>query len=172
MQCLACGAKMLLMEVVRDDTTKVPGLERHTFKCSACPQIARRVMFSRVKMPVSHLPVITTPTHHLWNGVAAPNGWGKAIETLRSRQADLTERAAAAKIAGWTKAVERVRRKQAALAEHAAVTSQVKRAEPVWAPAAASSEPSASPPASSEPVVPARAWERAVAKVRARQGTG
>jgi hypothetical protein len=140
---------MLLMEVVRDNTTKVSAFERHIFKCSACPQIARRFVFSRVKMPVSHLPVITTPTHNLWKGVAAPNGWGKAIETLRSRQADLTERS-----------------------EHAAVASQVKRAEPVRAPAAASSEPSASPPASSEPVAPARAWERAVAKVQARQDSG
>jgi hypothetical protein len=173
MQCLGCGAKMLLMEVVRDNTTKVSAFERHIFKCSACPQIARRFVFSRFKTPVTHLPVIATPTYNLWNGCgAAPSSWGKAVEALRSRQIDLEERAAAGKTAGWTKAVERVRRKQAALAEHAAVTSQVKRTEPVWAPAAASSEPSASPPASSEPVALARAWERAVAKVRARQGTG
>ena len=169
MQCLGCGAKMLLMEVVPDDTSKVSGFERHIFKCSVCPQIARRFVFSRVKMPVTHLPVITTPTHNLWKGVAAPSAWGKAIETLRSRQTDLEERAAAAKIAGWTKAVERVRRKQTALADQAAVASRLKLAEHVQAPAAASSEPSASPPAPSEPVAPARAGERAVAKVRARQ---
>jgi hypothetical protein len=97
MQCLACGAKMLLMEVVLDDTTKGPAFERHSFKCSACPQIARRLVFSRAKMPVTHLPVITTPTNNLWNGcVAAPSTWEKAVETLRSRQTDLKEKAAAA----------------------------------------------------------------------------
>jgi hypothetical protein len=46
MQCLACGAKMLLMDVVQDYTTKVPAFERQIFKCSACPQIARRLVFS------------------------------------------------------------------------------------------------------------------------------
>jgi hypothetical protein len=163
MQCLGCGAKMLLMEVGRDNTTKVSAFERHIFKCSACPQIARRFVFSRVKMPVTHLPVIATPTHNLWKGVAAPNAWGKAIETLRSRQIDLKERAAAAKTGGWTKAIEKLRSKQTALAERAAVASRLGFTEPVQAPAA-SSAPSASPLASSEPLAPARAWERAVAK--------
>jgi hypothetical protein len=137
---------MLLVDVLRDDTMKAPAIERRVYMCSACKHKARRFGFSRIKMPVTHLPVIATPTYNLWKGVAAPSAWGKAIETLRSRQTDLKERAAAAKIAGWTKAVERVRRNQAALAEQAAVASQVRRAEPVRAPAAASSEPSASPP--------------------------
>ena len=168
MQCLGCGAKMLLMEVVRDDTTKLSGFECHIFKCSACPQIARRFVFSRVKMPVTRLPVITAPTHNFWEGyVAAPSAWGKAIETLRSRQTDLKARTAAAKTASWTKAVEKLRSKQTALAEQAAVASHLKLAEPVQAPAAV--EPSASPPALSEPIGAPSAWERAVAKVRTRQ---
>jgi hypothetical protein len=134
MQCLACGAKMLLMDVVHDYTTKVPAFERHIFKCSACPQIARRLVFSRAKMPVTHLPVITTPTNNLWNGcVAAPSTWVKAVETLRSRQIDLKEKAAAAKTAAWAKAVERLRSKQTALAEQAAVASHLGLTEPVQA---------------------------------------
>jgi hypothetical protein len=38
MQCLACGAdnKMLLMDVVRDDTMKVPAFEHQIYRCSAC----------------------------------------------------------------------------------------------------------------------------------------
>ena len=125
MKCSACGAEMGLMQVdARSEPPSDVAFERHTFKCSACPQIARRLVFSRVKMPVSHLPVITTPTHNLWKGVAAPSAWGKAIETLRSRQTDLKERAAAAKTATWTKAVEKLRSKQRALAEQAAVASQ------------------------------------------------
>ena len=93
-------------------------------------------MFSRRKTPISHLPVTATPLDKLWNGrVVAPKAWGNLVEELRSRQIDLKERAAAAKIAGWTKAVEKVRAKQAALAEQAAVASRLKLAEPVQVPA-------------------------------------
>jgi len=40
-----------------------------------------------------------TPTNALWKErVAAPRAWGNAVEKLRSRQIDLKERAAVAKI--------------------------------------------------------------------------
>ena len=169
MKCVACGAKMFLMQVVLDDTGTVPGLERHTFKCSACPQLARRVKFRRPQMPVTHLPVIARPTDTLWDGcVAAPSGWGKAVETVRSRQTDLKERAAAAKAAAWTKAVQKLRSKQTALAEEATVAARLRLAEPVRPPAAPSDR-SAWPTAPNERVAPQSAWARAVAKVRARQ---
>ena len=57
---------------------------------------------------------------------------------MRSRQIELKERAAEAKIAGWTKAVEKVRNKQAALAAQAAVANRIKLAGPVRAPEAPS----------------------------------
>src|SRR5438445_1259295 len=110
MQCLACRAdnKMLLIDVVADDSTKEPVIERKTYMCSECRHIARRLVFKRVKMPITHLPVIPIPIDKLWNGrVAAPRTWAKAVEKLRSRQIDLKERTAAAKIAGWTTAVEK-----------------------------------------------------------------
>ena len=127
MQCLACGAdnKMLLMDVVRDYTMKVPAFEHQIYMCSACRHRARRLVFSRVKMATTQVPVIATPTHNLWNGcVAPPSTWGKAVETLRSRQTDLKQRAAAAKTTTWTKAVEKLRSKQRALGEQTAVASQ------------------------------------------------
>jgi hypothetical protein len=107
MQCLACGAddKMLLMDVVQDDTMNVPVIERRIYMCSACRHIARRLVFRRAKMPITHLPVIATPTRVVAPSVVAPRVWGKAAET----QIDLKERAAAAKTATWTKAVERLR---------------------------------------------------------------
>jgi hypothetical protein len=127
---------MLLMDVVQDDTMKVPVIERQIYMCSACRHISRRLVFRRAKMPVTHLPVIAAPIDKLWKGsVVAPRTWGNAIEKLRSRQIDLKERAAAAKTAGWTKAVEKVRSKQAALAEQAAVASRLRLAEPVQVPA-------------------------------------
>ena len=73
MQCLACGAdnKMLLMDVVQDDTMKVPVIERQIYMCSACRHIAR------TQMPITHLPVIAVPIDKLWKErVVAPRTWG------------------------------------------------------------------------------------------------
>ena len=124
MQCLGCcraDDKMLLMDVLWDNTMKVPVIEHQIYMCSSCRHIARRLVFKRAKTPITHLPVITTPIDKLWEGrVAAPRAWGNAVEKLRSRQTDLKQRGAAAKITAWTKAVEKVRSKQAALAEAAA----------------------------------------------------
>ena len=120
-------------------------------------------------MPVTHLPVIARPTDTLWDGcVAAPSGWGKAVETVRSRQTDLKERAAAAKTAAWTKAVQKLRSKQTALAEEATVAARLRLTEPVQA-TCSTFRPSAWPTAPNERVAPQSAWARAVAKVRARQ---
>jgi len=100
---------MLLMDVLRDDTMKVPVIKRQIYMCSACRHIARRLVFKRAKMLITHLPVIATPIDKLWKErVAASRTWGNAIEKLRSRQIDLKERAAAAKTATWTKAVEKL----------------------------------------------------------------
>ena len=141
MQCLGCRAdnKMLLMDVLRDDTMKVPVIEHQIYMCSACRHIARRLVFRRTQMPITHLPAIATPIDKFWNErVTAPRTWGNAVEKLRGRHIELKERAAAEKIAGWTKAVEKVRAKQAALADEAAVASRLKLAEPVRTPEAPS----------------------------------
>jgi hypothetical protein len=138
MQCLACRAdsKMLLTDVLRDDIIVEPVIERRIYMCSACRHIARRLVFSRGQMPIIHLPVVPIPIDKLWKeGVATPSASGKAVETLRSRQIDLKERASAVKTTAWTRAVEKLRRKQAALAEQAAVAGRLKLAEPAQAPA-------------------------------------
>ena len=101
---------------------KVPVFEHQIYMCSACRHIARRLVFSRAKTPITRLPI---PIDKLWKEqVAAPRTWRNAVEKLRSRQIDIKERAAAAKIVGWTKAVEKVRSKQAALAEQQPVPLQ------------------------------------------------
>jgi hypothetical protein len=131
MQCLACRAdnKMLLIDVVADDTTKEPVIERRTYMCSACRHIARRLVFRRIKMPIVHVPAVAIPIDKLWKGtVAAPRTWANAVENLRGRQIALKQKAAAARTGAWTKAVATVRSKQAALAE-AAVASPLKLAE-------------------------------------------
>src|ERR1700704_12007 len=89
MQCLACGAEMQLREVVLADIPTMPGFERHTFKCSACAQVARRLVICRAKMPVVDplVPPIApeAPTTNLQTGQQAvgsvlPN----AVEKLHS----------------------------------------------------------------------------------------
>ena len=59
-QCLASRSdnKMLLMAVLRDDTMKVLVIEHQIYMCSACRHIARRLVFRRTQMPITHLPAI------------------------------------------------------------------------------------------------------------------
>jgi hypothetical protein len=45
MRCTACGAELILTNVVPDDTVAVRGVENHTFICSACHVTERRVVF-------------------------------------------------------------------------------------------------------------------------------
>ncbi len=47
MRCMACGAEMTLMHVVEDDTMAAPGFEHHTFMCSECHDIERRLVFTK-----------------------------------------------------------------------------------------------------------------------------
>ena len=80
MRCLACGAEMRLMQV--DLVTG--SIDRHTFKCSDCSQIARRLMFSRAKMPANDLPILivgskTSGSELQVERAAAGSAWEKAV---------------------------------------------------------------------------------------------
>jgi hypothetical protein len=98
MRCLACGAEMRLMQV----ELLTGSIERHTFKCSVsvCPQIARRLMFSRAQMPASSSPILITrpkmAATELQRECSAPgSAWAEAVAKVHGRQAALKERAAA-----------------------------------------------------------------------------
>jgi len=98
MKCVACGAGMRLMQV-ETDTVVVCGIERHIFRCSACPQRAQRLMFNRARMSSIHLPDAAAvrpepPAIKLQAAHVAPpsGGWTRAIEKLSSRQTALKER--------------------------------------------------------------------------------
>ena len=144
MQCLACGAEMQLREVVLADIPTMPGFERHTFRCSACAQVARRLVICRAKMPVVD-PLVPpsapeASASKLQSGrPAAGNPSPTAVEKLHSTQAAvegeeaadwtptverltkaLKERAVAARASAWTKTVEKLRSRQMALEERAA----------------------------------------------------
>ena len=47
MRCMACGGEMNLMKVAQDDTTAAHGYEHHTFSCSKCREMERRVVFMK-----------------------------------------------------------------------------------------------------------------------------
>ena len=49
MRCVPCGAEMRLVRVVGDDTMMVPGYEHHTFECSTCGEVERRLVFNRIR---------------------------------------------------------------------------------------------------------------------------
>ena len=121
MKCLACSAEMLLTEVCPDRTT-VCGIERHTFRCSACAHTAKRLMLNRVRVPITNLPVVIPPKAPVidpHNGPAAQSAWAKSIEKVNTRQAELKHRAAAT--TDWASVVEKlsIRLKQQAVAARA-----------------------------------------------------
>jgi hypothetical protein len=136
MQCAACGAKMLLTGVVLADIATMPGFERHTFKCSSCPQTARRLVICRAKRavvePLAPIAASQTPASNLRTAPPATSSSQlNADEKLHSTQADwrpaveklalaLKERAVEARASAWAKAVEKLRARQAALTERAA----------------------------------------------------
>ena len=98
MKCLACSAEMRLTEVCPDRTT-VCGIERHTFRCSACAHTAKRLIFNRSRVPITNLPVIIPPKATViepHNGrPVAQSAWAKSIEKVNNKQAELKQRAAA-----------------------------------------------------------------------------
>ena len=98
MKCVACGAGMRLMQV-ETDTVAVCGIERHIFRCSACPQGAQRLMFNRARMSSIHLPDAAAARpeppaikREAVHDAAPSGGWTRAIEKLSSRQTALKER--------------------------------------------------------------------------------
>ena len=144
MQCAACGAKMLLTGVVLADIATMPGFERHTFKCSSCPQTARRLVICRAKTAVVEplAPIAAAPTPASDFRTAPPatsSSQPNAAEKLHSTQAipeeqkttdwrpaveklvlAFKDRAVEARTSAWAKAVENVRARQAALTDRAA----------------------------------------------------
>jgi hypothetical protein len=130
MRCIACGAEMRLVGVSLTDTP-MAGFERHTFKCSTCSHVSRRLVLRPrppvIDLPVLNLPVVVQspepPATKLQKQVIAGSARAKLAEKLRSRQVAAQKRAARARTSPWAEAVEKLRRKQAALKEAAVASS-------------------------------------------------
>ena len=72
MLCLACGAEMILVQVVKDTTMLVSGYEHHTWQCSGCSTIEQRMTFTREKTPTQTASVEPTQTVAVEPTQAAP----------------------------------------------------------------------------------------------------
>jgi hypothetical protein len=90
MQCLACGAEMILEQVAGDDTMPVPGFAHHTFMCSVCGDTERRLLFtgdvgsSRTDPVPLHAAPPISPSSAVENGGApAPGVMRRVIAKFR-----------------------------------------------------------------------------------------
>src|SRR4051794_35993225 len=96
MKCLACSAEMRLTEVRPDERG---GIERHTFRCSACAHMATRLMLNWSRVATTNLPTVIppkTPVIDQHKGrPAAQRAWANSIEKVNKKQAELKLRAAA-----------------------------------------------------------------------------
>ena len=131
MKCLACSAEMRLTDVC-PDRTMVCGIERHTFRCSACTHTAQRLTLNRARVPITNLPVVIprkAPVIDLHNGRrTAQSAWARSIEKVNSKQADLKQRAAAT--TDWGSVVEKLStalKQQAGAARAEALARAVER---------------------------------------------
>jgi hypothetical protein len=113
MRCMACGEEMVLTAVVADDTMTVEGFEHQTLHCLACRATERRLVFSRGSAETAAPPPVSSSAQHPVSScpqqpscaapedIAPARAWARAVEKLRSRQADLHARADAAKKTNW-----------------------------------------------------------------------
>jgi hypothetical protein len=96
MRCMACGAEMILMNVVPDDTMAVPGFEHHTFVCSDSHDVERRLVFAKhgrqgdaEPMPEHTAPPIAPPSPAQDERIATPGFFRRVLAKLRGREADV-----------------------------------------------------------------------------------
>jgi hypothetical protein len=101
MKCLACSAEMRLTEVRPDEND---GIERHTFRCSACAHMAKRLMLNRSRAPTTNVPLALRPRCR--SSTYAQSAWAKAIEKVHKKQTELKLRATAT--TDWGSVVEKL----------------------------------------------------------------
>ena len=112
MRCMGCGAQMVLTAAVPDQTMLVRGFENQTFRCFDCGVTEQTRTFRAGSPPAAE---VMGPAS---NGVEPENGseavpavaaarsraWTLAVEKLRSREAEIRQRAERAKRTDWNMA--------------------------------------------------------------------
>ena len=87
MRCTACGAELVLTQVVPDATNR--GFEHHTFVCSACHVTEHRMLFMRhgreddEPMPIHEAPPTVPASNSQEQHTAAPGLLSRVIARIR-----------------------------------------------------------------------------------------
>ena len=133
--CLECGGEMTLVQVVQDTTMLVPGYEHHTWWCSHCSRVEKRMTFTRTptQVPAMEAPVAVELTETAAEALQTVPGdlipvgmlQAAAVETshqeptgamrrsaLAEKLRGLKERSAAASAAARTNKAETAQRAQ------------------------------------------------------------
>jgi hypothetical protein len=92
MRCTACGAELILTNVVPDDTVAARGVEHHTFICCGCHVTERRIVFIKdgreadsPPMPVQAARRIKRASTVQEEHVAAPGLLSRVVALLRGQ---------------------------------------------------------------------------------------
>jgi hypothetical protein len=92
MRCMSCGTDMTLMKVVQEETITVPGFEHHTFMCSLCGDVERRLIFTKhgresdtVPETVHSAPPIVPTSTVQDERFAAPGLLKRVVAKIRGR---------------------------------------------------------------------------------------
>jgi hypothetical protein len=160
MRCVPCGAEMILVSVAPDQTMIVEGFERYTMQCLGCGEVEERFLFR----PTAAQAVPASP-----GAAVAPtmaSAWVRAVERLRGQETVVTERRAEQQKADrvtqfyreWEELIPGGRAARSKKPPKPTAPRQIK--------AAATARTDA------DSGRPLNTWERAVAKLRARQDRG
>src|SRR5438128_1413867 len=115
MLCLACGAEMRLVQVVKDATMLVSGYEHHTWQCSGCSTVEQRMTFTRGSTPTPPVPMepIQTVPVELTQTVSVEASQAVPVEPTQAvpvEPAPPKPPAAMPLTKAWAKALEKLRK--------------------------------------------------------------
>src|SRR5713101_6141085 len=104
MLCMSCGGEMRLMKVDQEEALMVIGYEYHTFECSSCREVERRLTFTRepTPQPAEPMPIDAAPP-------VSPASTEDQDEGAPPTSPASTGQIAPAAASRWTRAVAKLR---------------------------------------------------------------
>jgi hypothetical protein len=170
MRCVGCGTEMILVSVVPDETMIVAGFERYTMQCLDCGEVEQRFAFKSEsgRTAETAAEAAAAVAEQARPPVPMASAWLRAVERLRGRQTAVTQRRAANAKADRVTQFYRDWEELIAAGPRPARLKAPPKLKSPRAIKAAAVAPAAGTGGAREP----SSWERAVAKLRARQDRG
>ena len=117
MLCMSCGGEMRLMKVDQEEALMVIGYEYHTFECSSCREVERRLTFTRepTPQPAEPMPIDAAPPvspASVGQNEAAPSVCPASTDQDEAAPPTLpasTGQVVPAAVSRWTRAVAKLR---------------------------------------------------------------